>query len=433
MRNLLLVAGLLVACCAFSVIGSSDRPEPYRGYKIVSAWPTTHDQVKAIQAIDQWRETDVFTHRLAPGKKVDFMIPGSSFPAVEKVLRIKGVRFQVTNNDVQEAVNAEAKQQEQSRRLYGARSAAPQSGPNFERYMRYDEIVRYLKEVQKQHSDIATLESVGKSSEGRDLWVLRLSKAGNKAAKAIYVDAGIHAREWIAPPVAIYLIQQLTENSKDNADLLDGLDWYIMPLVNPDGYEYTHTRERFWRKNRNPAASRWCKGTDVNRNFGFHWGEQGVSTNPCSEIYAGPSAFSEPESRAVRDYILKENKSKRIKMYLTLHSYGPLILYPWGYDYNLNAADDVSELIDIGNRANEAMVAAGSVRFTVENSAELYPASGASDDWSKGVAEIAKAYTIELPGGGSQGFDMPASQILPVTKQVFAGLRSFALDAKKLD
>ena len=92
------------------------------------------------------------------------------------------------------------------------------------------------------HADIATLESAGRSFEGRELWVLRISKSGNKAARAVYVDAGIHAREWIAPPVAVYLIQQLTDNQDANADLLEDLDWYIMPLVNPDGYEYTHTR-----------------------------------------------------------------------------------------------------------------------------------------------------------------------------------------------
>ena len=82
---------------------------------------------------------------------------------------------------------------------------------------------------------------MGKTVEGRDLWVVKVSNQ-LKASKnpAIFVDAGIHAREWIAPATALYVLNQITENLDVSASLLNGLDWYIVPVLNPDGYEFTH-------------------------------------------------------------------------------------------------------------------------------------------------------------------------------------------------
>ncbi|XP_026272805.1 carboxypeptidase B-like [Frankliniella occidentalis] len=425
MRALLIVSALaaLVAACA------AQQAEQYRGWKLVVALPQDAVQVDAVSAVGAWRDVDMFNHHVLPGGQVTLMMPPGRLAAAQRVFDDKGVAFRVTNDDVQESVNAEAAAQ-QSSLLARAASAVP----TYDRYMRYAEIQQFLQQTADAYPHLATLEQAGKSFEGRDMTALRISKNGGTSARAIFVDAGIHAREWIAPPVAIYLIQQLTQQAEANDALLDGLDWYIMPLVNPDGYEYTHTRDRFWRKNRSTQSSRWCPGTDVNRNFGYHYKQAGTSDYPCDETYAGPKAFSEPEARNLRDYILKcqERANGNVKMYLTLHSYGPMILYPWGYDFNLPDAPDKDELISIANEANKAIIRAGSEPFVVQNSAGLYPAAGASDDWSKGVANIAKAYTIELQGGGSNGFDLPANRILGVVQQLFEGMRVFAARAKQL-
>lgn len=104
---------------------------------------------------------------------------------------------------------------------------------------------------------------------------------------------------------------------------------YIQPVVNPDGYEYTHRSDRFWRKNRANGNQR-CPGVDLNRNFGYKWGGQGTSNRACTEIYRGPSAFSEPETAAQRDFFAQSEEN--FQAFLTFHSYGQYILYPWGYD-----------------------------------------------------------------------------------------------------
>ena len=100
-----------------------------------------------------------------------------------------------------------------------------------------------MKELAASHPNLVSLQSIGKSYEGRDLLMIKISSGGS-GNPAVLVDAGIHAREWIAPAMALYIINQLVENNAKNSDLTTGLDWYILPVLNPDGYEYSHTSVR---------------------------------------------------------------------------------------------------------------------------------------------------------------------------------------------
>lgn len=109
---------------------------------------------------------------------------------------------------------------------------------------------------------------------------------------------------------------------------IQNIDWYILPVHNPDGYEYTHKTDRLWRKNR--SGSGRCAGVDLNRNYGYKWGGKGTSQNPCTEIYAGKGPFSEPETAAVKRFF--DNTKDKFFAFLTFHSYGQYILHPWGYD-----------------------------------------------------------------------------------------------------
>lgn len=90
---------------------------------------------------------------------------------------------------------------------------------------------------------------------------------------------------------------------------------------------FVNLQTRLWRKSRKPNG--FCTGTDLNRNFNYHWGEVGASTNSCSETYRGNSAFSEVESKVLRDVMMSVKGS--CAMYLTLHAYGNYLLYPWGW------------------------------------------------------------------------------------------------------
>lgn len=170
------------------------------------------------------------------------------------------------------------------------------------------------------------------------------------------------------------------------------------------------------------SIGKQCDGVDGNRNFGYHWMEAGASSYECSETYAGPEPFSEPETTALKNFILKYQD--QLKLYLTFHSYGQYILYPWGYTSDL--PEDVDELDSLGRKVNDAIRAVDGTRYTVGSSTNvLYAAAGGSDDWAKGVAGVQLSYTIELPGGGMGGFDLPPSEILDVCVETFEGVKVY--------
>ncbi|KAJ9581600.1 hypothetical protein L9F63_023220, partial [Diploptera punctata] len=289
----------------------------------------------------------------------------------------------------------------------------------FNKYYTHDEINTYLRQLASSYPSLATVESIGKSYEGRDLLMIKISSGGSGTRPAILIDAGIHAREWIAPAMALYIINQLVENNAANSDLTNSVDWYILPVVNPDGYQYSHTTSRLWRKTRSPTTSSSCPGVDGNRNFDYHWMETGASSSPCAETFAGSRAFSEPETAALRDFAVA-NKNK-IKLYLTFHSYGNYFLYPWGYTSALPS--DASTLHSLAQQANQAHVSAGGSSYTIGSSTNvLYAAAGGSDDYMKGVAGIDLSYTMEFTNS-IYGFQFPASQIQTTVSRFFPAVR----------
>lgn len=161
---------------------------------------------------------------------------------------------------------------------------------------------------------------------------------------------------------------------------------------------------------------------DANRNFDFHWLENGASTQECSEIYAGPEAFSESETAALAAFV--ERNRNATKLYLTFHSYGNYLLYPWGYTSALPSDWEILDSLAVD--VERAISAVAGTRYTIGSSTNvLYAAAGGSDDWVKGVGGVALSYTIELPGGGSFGFDLPASRIDAVVKETFEGVKVY--------
>lgn len=197
------------------------------------------------------------------------------------------------------------------------------------------------------------------------------------------------------------------------------VDVYVVPMANPDGYVYTWTTNRFWRKNRRINADSDCNGVDLNRNWDFHFGV-GASDRPCSEVYKGPSAFSEPETRALRDAMLREKDN--LMLVLSLHSYGQFLLYPWGWTAE-EEAPGTPQLIATGQVFVEAVKAATGAQYSVKNSAgDLYLASGATDDWAMAMLGTKYVYTLELRDTGGSGFLLPEAKIVPCSEEVWYGL-----------
>ena len=197
---------------------------------------------------------------------------------------------------------------------------------NHQRYMRTEDIHDWLNNLAKTTKRMK-IETIGQTAEGRSIHIVKINSDEINLPK-IFIDAGVHAREWISPAATLYLIEKLVRaNARGGWRSISNYQWHIVPLANPDGYEYSHTNDRMWRKNTVKNAGSECKGVDLNRNFAQGYGI-GASENPCTEVYQGTEPFSEKESQAIRDHI---QSTSNIKAAVSIHSYGNVLIYPWGF------------------------------------------------------------------------------------------------------
>ena len=262
----------------------------------------------------------------------------------------------------------------------------------------YGELERDLFALEQAYPHLAKVYDVGDSHEMRNIYALKISDnveiEEEGEARAIILGCH-HAREWISVEVPYYIAEHLCANYAADPlirSLVDRSEVWIVPLVNPDGLEYTIHFYRYWRKNtRNNGDGSY--GVDPNRNYGFRWGydDEGSSPDPFSYVYRGPGSFSEPETRAVRDLI----DQKKFEVLISYHSYSQVILYPWGYTAVPSEIDALFEEM-AGEMAGRMAAVNGRVYAYGAAGSSLYLTNGDTVDWAFGEKGI-PAFTIELP------------------------------------
>jgi len=284
---------------------------------------------------------------------------------------------------------------------------------NFNYFWAFSQINSYLTQLTMHYGDICHTETLGFSFEGRAMRALKIGRFDG-TRPIVFFEAGVHAREWIAPMAAMYLIEQLVINHHVHTEL-QSVDVIVIPVLNPDGYEYSYNYERLWRKTRSPIANSTCIGVDANRNFAHEWRP---STDPCSQTYGGVAPWTEPEAAIVRD--LYARYQNLVKFHIGIHSYGLWFLYPWGYDFvNIDNWEDHAT---VGNSFAEAIYNVNGTVYRVGNAAMmLYTAYGGGSDYAAYAAADLSA-TVELPGGGASGFDLPPDRIESVVQETWMGL-----------
>lgn len=272
---------------------------------------------------------------------------------------------------------------------------------------------------------------VGQSYEGVTIRGVKISYKQNNTA--VFIEGGIHAREWISPSTVTYILNQLlTSNDTKVRDIAENFDWIIFPVINPDGYKTTFESERMWRKTRQPfGSSKICIGTDLNRNWDVHWNETGSSPDPCDYDFAGSGVFSEPEAKQLSDYILRIAESQIIRTYLSFHSYSQLLMFPHGA--TSEQASNYDDLKAIGEKSIEAIKQRyGTIYKTGSVYETIYPSSGSSVDWVYSKANIPIAYTFELrgPPNSTDMFILPAEQIRPTASETLDGVIALLNEAR---
>jgi carboxypeptidase T len=335
--------------------------------------------------------------------------------------------------------------------------------------------------------------------EGRTCHAIRVHH-GAAARSGVYLLGGVHAREWGSPDILVNFVQLLTDAYRNGTGITQGgvavsveqvraivdtLDIVVFPQANPDGRHYSMTVDPMWRKNRRPAdaGDPGClsgggngPGVDINRNYDFLWdfpttfstsAPVATSADPCSEIYYGPGAVSEPETSNI---VWLLDRYPSVGYFIDIHSFGEAILFNWGdddgqvIDPSMNfsnpaydgkrgipdstlggdpdkyreyiPADDRRTLITLGTMMRDAIQAAHGRPYMLKPAVGLYPTSGTSDDYaySRSFLDSSKdtvlGYTIEWGpqrSSISKSFHPDYPDMVPIIEEVTAGLLAFCL------
>ena len=276
----------------------------------------------------------------------------------------------------------------------------------------YAEVTKALQDLHSRYPTITTLTSIGKSVEGRDIWSLRLCGQMEKADQlpgSIFMG-GHHAREHLSVDTPLRILENILKRYESQdakiVALIDNRDVHFIPAVNPDGLEWDISTGsyQYWRKNRARNSS-GNYGVDLNRNYGYQWNHGGSSSDSNDDTFMGPAPFSEPETRAIRDYV---DGHKNLNILLSFHTFSELILYPWGHKY-----DPIENSEDLQVHEIMARKMAQWNGYTPKQASELYIASGDTTDWSYGTHKIV-SFTFELDPASqwnSGGF-YPGAQVI---------------------
>lgn len=404
-----MLARVISTCAALALAGGVDAQEteqPYAGHKQVRLPVATRAVMEAIEPLSP----DVWTHRVLPLRPVDLRLSPEQYARFLEL----GLEHRVIVDDLQVVVDAER-----------ARIAARSQRDDVEWYEEYRTLDQYRvrwASIVDANPGVARLETLGQSLEGRSIPGIVLNGDGRTDKPVFVINACQHAREWLSPAATTFMIEQLVNGYGSDARitrLLDELEWVFLPMVNPDGFDFTWTDQRFWRKNKR-VIDDVLRGVDLNRNWSFEWGGLGSSGNPGSGTYRGESPFTEPELLVYLDAI--DSMRDRVVGHLDVHTFSQFVLSPWGFQ--LEEPVDIAEMTELGNIFAAGVRDATGAEYEVGTGATvLYLYSGNATDWFYGELD-ALSWTIELrptPPITLPGFDPPPDQILPAGEELLEG------------
>ncbi|XP_061323904.1 carboxypeptidase A1-like [Pezoporus flaviventris] len=322
--------------------------------------------------------------------------------------------YSIMIQDLQKLVDEEKKAMAKPRRTKKSTSTF-----NFASYHTIDEIYDWMDMLVADHPNLVSKLQIGQSYENRSLYVLKFSTGGSNRS-AIWLDTGIHSREWITQATGAWTANKIAEEYGQDPSvtaILDSMDIFLEIITNPDGFAYTHSSNRMWRKTRSINAGSHCIGVDPNRNWDAGFGGSGSSSNPCSETYRGPYAHSEREVKAIADFILGHGN---VKLVISIHSYSQMLLYPYGY--KTASAPDHQELNEVAKKAVSDLAAVYGTKYTYGSIVNtIYLADGTTIDWTYDHG-VKYSFTLELRDMGYYGFLLPSTQIIPTATETWAAL-----------
>ncbi len=451
-RKFVLNAALVVALCgaaAFAQEAEDGRPAVTTDFSDHQIAVIDVDTVELLAEL----ESSAILLACRTGLGVQHVVlPGE----LAAELRGRGVVVNTIEPDAQAWMNRDRAERDAKRAQRGVGF--------FDIYRRYGEISTFLDGVVADHPGIAVREVVGTSFgddplglPGLEIFSIRLTGPGldsDPMRPVVVINGCQHAREWISPASVTYVINELADmygNDPRVTEIINEVELHFIPVMNPNGYEYTHTNNRFWRKNRRSNAVGGV-GVDPNRNWPVGW-NNGISTSTSgnNDLYVGTAPLSEPETNSVAVYM--ENlagsvvcldgcgngccgigeSTSRLKGHLDVHSFSQVILGPWSFTDQV-APPRVEELTLVQDNMSAAMFDATGFSYpaALGDSPLLPPAGGVMPDWSFGELG-ALSWTLEMrpQSNAGGGFELPESQIIPASEELLAAVIELADHARK--
>ncbi|KAH8370133.1 hypothetical protein KR093_002244 [Drosophila rubida] len=387
----------------------------YDHYRIYNVQFDNEQQIELFQKLEEQSDSLTFIgHAREIGQKLSILVAAHRVADFADLLATYKLQHRVLTYNFQEKIDR------------NMREVLPEnvdvSKYDWQHFFHLKTIYGWMDDMASKYPEQISVLDMGSSTQGNSIKGVKLGK--NPANKAIFIESGIHAREWIAPATATYIINELL-TSKDARiqQLAKNYNWIVFPCVNPDGYRYTFEHDRMWRKNRQLFGT--CRGVDLNRNYPDHWNTTGSSSDPTRYDFAGPSAGSELETQRLMSFIREHVEKDQIKTYIALHSYSQMLMFPYGYTKEHVANYD--DLQEFGKKAAAAIKTESGREYVSGNLYEtIYPSSGGSMDWAHAEVGIPISYTFELrgPPDSQDLFILPAVEIQPTASEAFTAIRT---------
>jgi len=394
----------------------------YQDFKWVQIGPISDEAHLQLSKLDP-SKTDKKKILIDHGvKETDIIVSPDLIQKLDGILNALNIEYTIAHQDVSELIKKSGTFT--NKKIYPLSTRGRMRSEHkleLDQWNSHQNINTWLDNLAVAQDDVQSL-SLGKSYEGRIQKLIRIIEAGDGKPN-IYIQCGAHAREWTSVSTCVYLIDQLVNgDSTEVKKFRQNLNFHILPVFNPDGYEFTFSDDRFWRKTRSKTSEPDCLGVDPNRNWGFKWGVAGSTQDPCDyQTYMGPNPFSEVELINVRDYL--QELSPVPILALPIHSDAQSMLTPYGYAHPPVYPPNNDEIVELSKEMVEAMTKVNGVSYIQQNSAEFYPASGASDDWFMGVLGARFSGTLELRQGKLGPFEDLRENIIPTGNETWAGLK----------
>jgi murein tripeptide amidase MpaA len=342
------------------------KPEGLDGYQVLRVTVENEAQLETLTALDEASTEFEIWSEVAGIGVVEVRVSPAQWLALEAT----GLAFEVQVKDLQ--------------RLLDELYATAETRAFFDTYRSYDEHVTFLNNLVAAYPGLAEMVDIGTSVQGRTLWAIRITGPGTDKPGLLYHGAQ-HGNEIMGTCVVSYLAEYILTHYGTDPDiqwLVDNVEWFLMPIMNPDGYE---------------AGTRYnANGEDLNRN----WGGPG----------AYPDPFSEPETAAVRDFLIDH---ANVRVHVDFHTHGWMILWPYGYTPEL--PDDNPTFEVLGDEMAERIYAVRGSDYYLRGPvySTIYPVLGGSVDYSYGVLNR-WAFAYEL----GYSHTMPTSEILPTCQDI---------------